>query len=69
MGHWVLEVVKMSVYVALPLSTFVVFNDPRFYIPILYDWRKETKKFNSNNEIVRNMFSKKRDPLDDGTRE
>ena len=51
MGHWILEVTKIGIYIALPLSSFVVFNSPSFYTPILYEWRKANKKFTSNDEI------------------
>lgn len=52
MGHWMLEVTKIGVYIALPLSSFIVFNSPSFYGPVLYEWRKKTAKYASNDEIV-----------------
>ena len=52
MGHWMLEVAKIGVYITLPLTSFVVFNSPSFYTPVLYEWRKSTKPFAVNDEII-----------------
>ena len=54
MGHWMLEVAKIGVYITLPLTSFVVFNSPSFYTPVLYEWRKSTKQFAVNDEIILN---------------
>ncbi|KAH9389021.1 hypothetical protein TYRP_008373 [Tyrophagus putrescentiae] len=53
MGHWILEVTKIGVYIALPLSSFIIFNSPSFYTPVLYEWRKKTAKYARNDEIIR----------------
>ncbi|KAH7639599.1 uncharacterized protein LOC142597502 [Dermatophagoides farinae] len=53
MGHWILEVTKIGIYITLPLSSFIIFNHPSFYAPILYEWRKKIKPFTVNDEIMR----------------
>ncbi|XP_075677066.1 uncharacterized protein LOC142645212 [Dermatophagoides pteronyssinus] len=53
MGHWILEVTKIGIYITLPLSSFIIFNHPNFYTPIIYEWRNKTKQFTVNDEIIR----------------
>ncbi|OTF76977.1 hypothetical protein BLA29_015336 [Euroglyphus maynei] len=53
MGHWILEVTKIGIYITLPLSSFIIFNHPSFYTPIIYEWRKKNKPFTVNDEIIR----------------
>ncbi|KAI2808956.1 hypothetical protein BLOT_000097 [Blomia tropicalis] len=52
MGHWILEATKFGVYITLPLTSFIIFNSPSFYTPVLYEWRKKMKPFLKNDEIV-----------------
>ena len=45
MGHWILEVAKVALYISFPISSIYFFNLPSFYEPILYNREKEIKKF------------------------
>lgn len=62
MGHWMLEIAKFGMYVSLPLGTFIVFNSPSFYTPVLYEWRKKNQQSILNGENLmeeRNRFLQK----------
>lgn len=52
MGHWLLEVTKIGIYITLPLSSFILFNSPSFYVPVLYEWRIQNKQFTIKNELA-----------------
>lgn len=53
MGHWILEVAKVAMYIGLPLSSFVYFNSPSFYMPVLYESRRINLPILQNDEKIR----------------
>lgn len=56
MGHWILESAKVAMYIGLPLSSFVYFNSPSFYMPVLYESRKMNRKFYENDDRLRRQM-------------
>jgi len=40
MGNWQLEVFKMSLYISIPVLTFVIFNEPQLFEGVLLAHRR-----------------------------